>query len=69
MVYSLLYRRPSLVSSRASTISSSSTWSQEKPHFNDAHNAYLPNGVPEALSLDRILAGKTCKVSPRIVFV
>ncbi len=65
MVYSLTYRRPPHVtnSSRASfngdekanSIGKSSTDSQRPLSF---------SGIPDALSLDRIIGGGTCPVSP-----
>jgi len=63
MPYSLLYRRPSYVSSRASTISTTSTsaWSVLKPSSSEAGKSYSPHGVPDDLSFDRIISGKTCK--------
>lgn len=60
MPYSLLYRRPSVVSSVSST--STSAWSIKKPAPSEAGQSYLPNGVPDDLSFDRIISGKTCKV-------
>lgn len=58
MVFSLKYRRPALV-----------TTGGEHQEYDEKHtesdsdcSTCLPNGVPEALSFDRIMAGGVCPV-------
>lgn len=71
MVYSLSYRRPSHVSHDASnrgslngSVNQSSTDGSIK-----SDNSGVSNGIPEALSFDRIIAGGVCPVCMALAFL
>lgn len=60
MVYSLKYRRPSYRDSRDSIV----LGSKQKP-INESissNSEQISNGIPSALSFDRIVSGGTCPV-------
>ena len=62
MVYSLTYRRPSMVLSPRNSISG-----EERQRSIDesvtSGSSGMSHGIPEALSFDRIIAGGVCPVS------
>ena len=62
MVYSLTYRRPSMVPSPRNSISG-----EERQRSIDesvtSGSSGMSHGIPEALSFDRIIAGGVCPVS------
>lgn len=63
MVLALNYRRPSHVSSsRASLNGDDKQKSINESIVSGSSTSY--NGIPEALSFDRIIAGGVCPVSP-----
>ncbi|KAF2722233.1 hypothetical protein K431DRAFT_245546 [Polychaeton citri CBS 116435] len=55
MVYSLTYRRPSLVASSQNSVNAG-----DKDGSIDSCSSCMSHGIPEALSFDRILSGGTC---------
>ena len=64
MVYSLNYRRPPHVdSSRASIQGDEKPRSVGGSTLNSQGSGSVIQGIPEALSFDRIIAGGTCPVS------
>ena len=63
MVYTLAYRRPPHISSaRASLSGDEKTQSIGESTLN-SQGSGISNGIPEALSFDRIIGGGTCPVS------
>ncbi|KAK5693246.1 hypothetical protein LTR17_025167 [Elasticomyces elasticus] len=61
MVYSLSYRRPSRQTSSSS--SESLNGDEKQKSINDSitsGSSYMSNGIPEALSFDRIISGGVC---------
>ncbi|KAK0910412.1 hypothetical protein LTR91_017161 [Friedmanniomyces endolithicus] len=61
MVYSLTYRRPSHV--RSSTSCDSLSGDEKQKSINDSitsESSCMSNGIPEALSFDRIISGAVC---------
>ncbi|KAK4948961.1 hypothetical protein LTR10_012334 [Elasticomyces elasticus] len=61
MVYSLSYRRPSRQTSSSS--SDSLNGDEKQKSINDSitsGSSYMSNGIPEALSFDRIISGGVC---------
>lgn len=64
MASSLLYRRPGHVdSARASIIGDEKVGSVKSDSAGSSRSSYLPIGVPENLSFDRIINNDTCPVS------
>jgi hypothetical protein len=65
MVYPITYRRPERVS-RPSTSSTTSAASKQRSIHESVRsgNSGMSQGIPEALSFDRIIAGGVCPVSP-----
>jgi len=66
MVYSLTYRRPPHTPSSSSSTSRDSLSGDEKQNsINDSitsGSSSMSNGIPEALSFDRIISGGVCPV-------
>lgn len=65
MVYSLNYRRPPHVSANSPNRDSinGAVKQQSTDGSLESGNSGMSNGIPEALSFDRILAGGVCPVS------
>ena len=61
MVYSLSYRRPSRISSSQESLSGEEKQKSINESFY-SHSSGMSNGIPEALSFDKILNGGTCPV-------
>lgn len=62
MVYSLTYRRPSKVGSSRESLSGE----EKQKSINESissGSSCMSNGIPEALSFDRIISGGVCPVS------
>ncbi|KAI9657467.1 MAG: hypothetical protein M1821_003149 [Bathelium mastoideum] len=59
MVYSLVYRRPSHVSSSGESLSGEEKQKSISESFN-SHSSGMSHGIPEALSFDKIISGGTC---------
>ena len=69
MVYSLNYRRPSQVD-RLDTIRHSVNGAEKHKSISGSVKSGKPamsNGIPDALSFDRIIAGGVCPVSGVVV--
>ena len=66
MVYSLLYRRPAHVSSAATSVSDEKRKSIDGDTLASEGTGYVPFGIPDALSFDKIIDGGTCPVGPTV---
>ena len=60
MVYSLLYRRPALAESPASTLINQKSSSDGS--IRSGSTGSTPFGIPDALSFERVINGGTCPV-------
>ena len=63
MVYSLLYRRPAHVNSAGTSVYDEKRKSVDEDTLASEGSSYIPFGIPDALSFDKIIGGGTCPVS------
>lgn len=68
MVYSLTYRRPSKVTSSGESLNGEEKQNSINESVNSGSSC-MSNGIPEALSFDRIISNGVCPVSVTIAML